>query len=323
MIRALLFDPQTNQIKTGDQSLIQDWRKQTASLLWLDMENHPEEAEKTLLQQEFRLHPLAIQDAQRQRHPPKMEIFKDYVFLLLRGLDAKTTSIQFSTIQIAIFISDRFIITRRNGESRGINTAWKQAESDPGFLQQGLSHLVTQVSSLVTDRYLSVLLDLEPRLEDLEDEVVSNPRDALLEELISYKRLLKKMSRITHYHQHVFSRLAEQPTPYFDNDIKHELTDVYENLERAGSLADLYYLQASDLLDGYISVASHRLNQIMKVLTIITAIFVPLSFIAGLYGMNFDYMPELKVSYAYFMVIGFMGLVALMLLMIFRKLRWI
>ena len=109
----------------------------------------------------------------------------------------------------------------------------------------------------------------------------------------------------------------------FGEHVGHELNDVYEQQERAGSLTDLYYELASDLIDNYISIASHHLNQIMKVLTIITAIFVPLGFLAGIYGMNFEYMPELHTPSGYFILLGVMFSIAVTLLLLFRKKRWL
>ena len=103
----------------------------------------------------------------------------------------------------------------------------------------------------------------------------------------------------------------------------HEIRDVFEHQERANSLATLYYEVASDLIDGYISLASHRLNNIMKVLTIVTVIFVPLSFLAGIYGMNFEYMPELKSHSGYFMLLGVMSTIVATLLFVFRRKRWL
>jgi len=103
----------------------------------------------------------------------------------------------------------------------------------------------------------------------------------------------------------------------------HELRDVFEHQERANSLASLYYEVSSDLTEGYISLASHRLNNIIRVLTIITAIFVPLSFLAGVYGMNFEYMPELKSHLGYFAVLTVMATVAVTLILLFRRNRWL
>ena len=134
---------------------------------------------------------------------------------------------------------------------------------------------------------------------------------------------LKKLRRIFHYHERIFYELKNRLFSGIAQDHVHEVNDVYEQQERVNSLASLYYELASDLIDGYISVASHRLNQIMKVLTVIMAIFVPLSFLAGIYGMNFENMPELQSRSGYFILLGVMATIAFVLLIIFRKIRWL
>ena len=153
--------------------------------------------------------------------------------------------------------------------------------------------------------------------------MVSEPRDEMLAELIGYKTQLRKFRRVFLYQVQIFSKLATQQPPGISAERLHEINDVYENQDRANSLATLYYELASDLIDGYISLASHRLNNIIKVLTIITAIFVPLSFLAGIYGMNFEYMPELHSRSGYFILLGVMAGIVTVLLLVFRRWRWI
>ena len=142
-------------------------------------------------------------------------------------------------------------------------------------------------------------------------------------ELMGYKTDLRKFRRVLLYHVQVFTELMQAPPPQVRKERVHEIKDVYEHQERASSLATLYYEVASDLIDGYISLASHRLNNIMKVLTIVTTIFVPLGFLAGIYGMNFEYMPELKSPSGYFVLLGVMATLVVTLLLVFRKWRWL
>jgi magnesium transporter len=152
---------------------------------------------------------------------------------------------------------------------------------------------------------------------------MENPDDTILAELLGYKTELKKFRRVFLYHEQMFRELRSRSFPALGADIAHQVTDVYEQQERAGSLAGLYYEMASDMADGYISVASHHLNQIMKILTVVMSIFIPLSFLAGIYGMNFEYMPELHSRSGYFILLGVMGAIALLLISLFRRKRWL
>jgi magnesium transporter len=196
-------------------------------------------------------------------------------------------------------------------------------QRDAAGFARGPDTLALRLSRIMVDRYLRLLLALEPRLDVLETEMVEKPRDEMLAELIGYKTNLKQFRRVFLYHVQLLQELKSGRFPAIRPDLAHTVNDVYEQQERASSLADLYYEMASDLIDGYISVASHRLNNIMKVLTIITAIFVPLSFLAGIYGMNFEYMPELKSQSGYFVLLGIMGSMVTVLLYVFRRKRWL
>jgi magnesium transporter len=323
MIRTVLYRPTTRGVETGNEELLAAWQREPDALIWADFADHEPAAEEQILVSRFGLHPLAIHDAQRDRHPPKIEAFADNVFILLKGLGTISDEFEFGTIQLAIFIGQRFLVTRHSGHSRSIDTLRQEAEQDKGFLAGGADALALRLCRIMADRYTKKLLALEPRLDDLEIEIVESPDDSMLAELIGYKTDLRKFRRVLVYHVQVFSELMKSPPPQVRPERVHEIRDVYEHQERASSLASLYYEVSSDLIEGYISLASHRLNNIIKVLTIITAIFVPLSFLAGIYGMNFEYMPELKSEAGYFVLLGIMASVATILVLLFRRKQWL
>ncbi|HSG75468.1 MAG TPA: magnesium/cobalt transporter CorA [Burkholderiales bacterium] len=323
MIHAMLYRPDSRLVATGGEELVAQWRERPDGILWADYFDNPPESEQRALVENFGLHPLAIQDAQRRRHQPKFEAFGDHVFILLKGLGPDRDEFEFETIQIAIFIGERFLVTRHSGHSPSIDRLREQLQQDPSLFASGPDALALRLSRISVDRYLKKLLSLEPRLEDIEQEIVASPRDEILSDLMGYKTNLRKFRRVLLYHVQVFLEMMKDPPPQVRAERIHEIKDVYENQERANSLATLYYEVATDLIEGYISLASHRLNNIMKILTIVTAIFVPLSFLAGIYGMNFEYMPELKSHTGYFVLLGVMGAIATILLLVFRKKRWL
>ncbi len=323
MIRAFLYSRANKVLKTGRVELCDPWRQNPDTLLWLDLVDEDPASEQRLLQQEFGLHPLAIQDAQRDRHPPKLEAFGDHTFLLLKELTAESTTVEFATVQLALFIGERFLVTRHSGTSASTEALCAQLPQDAGLLAQGPAAIAMQLCRLMIARYLKILLELEPRLEEVEQEIMQHPHDAILAELLGYKSELKKFRRVFVYHEQLFRELTNKSFPALNGDNRHQIVDVYEQQERASSLTGLYYELASDLVDGYISIASHRLNQIMKVLTIVMAIFVPLSFLAGIYGMNFEYMPELHSASGYFILLSVMAAIALGLLAVFRVKKWL
>ena len=324
MTRTQLFDPATGKILIGGEELIDRWKNLASAIIWVDLQDNPIKEERQMLKSAFGLHPLAVEDAQRQRHPPKLEKFDGYFFILLKALNAQTENIHFGTIQLAIFSAERFLVTRHTAESVSTDRLWQRVTENNRLFSRGTQWLALELSRLVVSRYLDVVLTLEPRLEELEDEVLLNPRDSLLHELSGYKTNLKKIRRFLAYQVQLFEELRDNADYYEVADaLKHDVIDIYEKLERAYSLTTLYHELATDLMDSYISLASHHLNNIMKILTTVTVIFVPLSLIAGIYGMNFENMPELRSRYGYFVVLGIMISMIALLLLLFRKIRWL
>jgi len=323
MIHTLLYNPASGTLTAGGKELLPRWQQEPDSILWADFVAEPPADEKQILEESFRIHALAIQDAQRERHPPKLEAFSDHSFVLLKELAPHSDQFDFATTQLALFVGERFLITRRAGASPSVDKLFQQAADNAALFGDGQGALAMRLCRTLVDHYLQILLGLEPRLEELERELMEHPSDAILAELLGYKTELKKFRRVFMYHEQIFRELKSRPFPALQADIAHQVTDVYEHQERAGSLAGLYYELASDMADGYISVASHHLNQIMKILTVVMAIFVPLSFLAGIYGMNFENMPELHSRSGYFILLTVMGAIALLLLVLFRKKRWL
>jgi magnesium transporter len=323
MIKTMLHNIKTGETRWGDEALISEWKGNPDLWLWADFEKEDLVREKELFVDVFNLHPLVISDAQRVRHSPKLESFDDYFFLLMQGLNVDATDIDIQTIQLAFFVGERFLVTRRMVESINIDTIWHEANNGNIELSRGPAHVVYCILRKITDRYTKLVEGLEQKLEDIEQEMFVNPRDALLESLIGYGRTLKRLRRIFNYHQSIFTRLSRSNYPHIGEQNRHEYTDLFEHTERLESLSNLYKELTDDLMNGYISVTSHRLNQIMKVLTVVTVILLPLTLIAGIYGMNFEEMPELKIKGAYYVLLSVMGLIAVCLLLIFRKMRWL
>ena len=323
MIKTRLF--LSGDMQVGGVELIATWRDHSDSVIWVDLVENQQTDEADFLEREFGIHPLAIQDAQRERHPPKIEAFGDYTFVLLKGLSADSKDIDFDTIQLALFVGERFLITRHSGSSKSINRLEAHLAEQRDLTEYSdLSKLALLLCRFVVDRYLNILLALEPRLEELEELMLEHSDDNMLAELIGYKSDLKRLGRFATYHEQLFRSLRDKTFPGFsDSDRSHEVIDVWEQQERTCSLSLLYYETASDLIDGYISIASHRLNQIMKILTIVTAVFVPLSFLAGIYGMNFENMPELHSRSGYFILLGVMVTIATTFLVAFRRMKWL
>lgn len=322
MIRIHLIEDSAGATRTGGPELLEAWTRDTQTL-WLDLEDEPAEAERALLSDTFGISSLAIDDAQRKRHPPKIEWFDGYVFLLLKGFSAETKSIDFSVIHISFFCGRNFLVTRHAAVSPSVNAVWAALEANTFAGERSAARILYRVLRTIIDRYSPIILNLEARLEELEEEMLENARDEILAELVTYNSRLRKLRRIFGYQQAVLGELKHDGESLLGASCQHEFQDAFEQMERMSSLSEMLQSLTGDLINGYISVASHHLNNIMKTLTIASVIFLPLTFVAGIYGMNFENMPELSSKVGYFVVIGIMVFIALSLLVVFRRKRWL
>ena len=321
MMRVLLQTPGAAP-ESGGVELLERWSRDGDTLLWLDCEGDPEQT-RDLLRGRIGLEPLAISDALRDRHPPKIEWFDDHVFLLVKGFTAETRDIDFEVVHISFFIGRNFLITVHRARSPSSDATWPETAGGERGLDSGPAHVAYRVLRRVVDRYAPVVLGLENRLDELEEEISERPNDEMLIELQGYILRLRKLRRMFAYQQSCFDALRQEQVSLLGARSRHEMQDLWEHMERMASLSALLGDLAQDLRDGYISLSGHRLNTIMKTLTIASVIFLPLTFLAGIYGMNFDHMPELHTQRGYFVLLGVMGSVAATLLWIFRRTRWL
>lgn len=323
MIRVLRYYAAEQRFAAGDEELLGGWNPDSQDMVWVDFDQAPKDRERELMVRQFQINPLAIDDAQRDRHPPKLEWFDNYFFLLLKGFTAETDSIEFSVVHISLFVGRNFLLTRHALRSPSIEKVIERINRKEISTNKGPAHLCYKIVRTIIDRYTPIILALESRLEVLEEQMLADPNDELLAELVTYNSQLKKLRRIFSYQQSVLSELPRSDSDVLGAHSKHEFQDAFEQMERLASLSALLQELTRDLIDGYISITSHRLNNIMKILTIASVIFLPLTFIAGIYGMNFENMPELKSTYGYFFVIGVLVTLAAGLLAVFKKMRWI
>ncbi|WP_346795481.1 magnesium transporter CorA family protein [Halomonas sp. Bachu 37] len=321
MIRTLLVDAQGTQ-RRGGEELLEMWRESTGSHIWIDMQGETQERERLMLES-FDCHPLAINDAHRDRHPPKIEEFETHTLIIYRGISAFDAELNYTPQQICFFIGERYVISLHPGHAMSIDKLL--AEQGMSLLQKSTQQVALKVMYISAGYYLDSLLEFETELSDLEDDLLEEGNDELMRRITMFRSRLVKMRRIFSYHKGITQELTAydyQHLPREDSETLHAITDVYERFERLYSLTQMYYDICGDLINGYISISSHQLNITMRLLTVITAIFVPLTFLAGIYGMNFEHMPELGFRYGYFAVWGLMLGIAVALIWYFRRQRW-
>lgn len=319
----ILYTPSNNTIASGGLDLLDQWEAQPDTLLWLDIEGVPDAAEQALFEHRLGISRLALQDAHRERHPPKFEAFDNYLFLILRDLITAYEDSDPDVADVALFVGGNFVITRHFKPLPCIAGVREKVIAKPGVLKDGPGHLTYLISRRIIDAYTPEVLALEELLGKLEDEVYASKDDEVIESLSRYNRALKRFRRHLVYQCNVMAQLGKigAGAPLTLN--RHEFNDLLENLDRLASLCQLNQELAVDLLNTHLSLISHRLNQVMRVLTIATVIFLPLGLLAGIYGMNFGFMPELSWKYGYFTVLGAMATVVTALVVVFKRRGWL
>ncbi len=298
------------------------------NLVWVDIfaneHDHHENAGR-VLSDVFHFHHLTIEDCRETRNQPKVEAYKNYMFFILHGVKSETNSTNFVTKELDGYLGRNFIVTYRHEEFRSINNVRQLIRSNSFHCQRGAAYLLHQMFDHLVDLYMPVVDDFDNNINALEDRVflMRKSNTDMLEEIMDIRRAVARLKRISTRQLDVlyrishgeFGQIPEQVLPFF--------RDVHDHLQRIADLAENYRDLVSGLFDIHFSVIANKTNDVMKVMTLISTIMLPLSLIAGIYGMNFDNMPETKTAYGYFITLGVMGIVALALVYYFWKKGWI
>jgi len=290
--------------------------------LWIDLSGDLDDDARTLLQDRLDVAGLAVQDAGRTRHPPKVEVLDNYLFLLLREIQPGATEKDPGLSQVSLFLNDKVLVTVHKPGSAAIDATRQRyiAEAQTAAAPARLAYTICRK---LADTAEPVVLGHEEKLAAIEDYIFDRSDDSALESLGRLNRTLRRLRRVLSYQAAVFeqvrSRVKESAVPFN----KHEVNDLFENMDRLASLCQLNQETAVDLLNTHLGIVSHRLNVVMRILTVATIIFLPLGLLAGIYGMNFEFMPELSWKYGYFVVLGTMAGVVISLVTWFRLKRWL
>jgi magnesium transporter len=294
------------------------------NVVWVDMEK-PTTADEQVLLDVFKFHPLTVEDCRENRHYPKIEEFGGYLYFIVHGVRADTSPDHFNTIELDGFLGRNYVITYHHDSFRSINNVKQLIHTSPISCKRGAPFLLYQILDQIVDFYSPVLDDFDERIDKLEDDIftLKSPNNEILEEIMDLKRGVLRLRRISTKQMDVFYRMSRGEFSLLDPQMLPFYRDIYDHLIRVTDLAESYRDLISGALEAYLSVVSNRLNEIMKVLTIFSAVMLPLTFIAGVYGMNFDNMPELHSRYGYFGAWLLMLVVAIGMLGFFWRRGWI
>lgn len=294
-------------------------------IVWIDM-LEPGEREKKCLEEVFRLHPTVIEDMLADAPTPKIEKFDGYLYVVLHALLPgweKSNEILIS--ELDVMIGKNYLLTSHTVILPSVEEAMATVRKKPETMKKGPAFIAYTIVDVLTERFLPLMDRLDHQIDQLETAIVKNPGPHLLETIFELKHKLQKLRRLGLHQREVLNRLSrgERDTDIVPEHVRPFFRDAYDNFVRVVDLNDSFREIVSSSMEGYLSMQGHKLNEIMKVLTLISTIMLPLTFIAGVYGMNFEVMPELHMRYGYFGAIGVMALTAIAFFWYFRRKGWI
>ncbi|NOU70574.1 magnesium/cobalt transporter CorA [Paenibacillus sp. LMG 31458] len=268
---------------------------------WVDFHN-PSEEEALHLKEHFHFHPLAIEDCFFLLQRPKMDHYENVHFFVMHAINAMTLDAE----EVDMFLGSNYIVTFHLHESREIEDAWSRISEQEHLRNEGHIYAAYLILDNLVDQYFPSVYQIEDQLDDIENNFDSESIEALMKHIFGIRAKLLKLRRTIVPMRDLLYRLINTDRIEHLREQLVFFTDIHDHLLKLSEMIDSNRDMTADMRDSYISLNSNRMNTIMKTLTVITTIFMPLTFIAGLYGMNFAYMPELKWHGGYFAIIVIM-----------------
>src|SRR5438093_10171285 len=295
----------------------------SGALLWVDLAA-PSIPESLILSDTFGFHPLSVEDAMSPRQYPKAEAYDGYLYVILHGIESKVAEHCFATHDVDFFVGPNYLVTVHDGDSRSIGDLRDHATRNAKILSEGPVALFHHIVDAMVDHYRPEVEKLEDRIDELEDEVFDNPTPALVREILTQKRDVSSLRRIIIPQRDVIARLARRDFVDVSTEMSFRFRDVYDHLVRIADDAMIFQDRITGMLDAHLSNVSNRLNEVMKVLTVVATIFMPPQVLVGAWGMNVP-LPRLPGGDAaqFWWLAGACIVTVAGMLAFFRRKRWI
>ncbi|MFH1772227.1 MAG: magnesium/cobalt transporter CorA [Candidatus Omnitrophota bacterium] len=297
--------------------------KESPTVTWMNFEGiDPKAIQK--IDEHFGIHPLVSEDITTSGQRPKMEDYGDYIFIALKMIYFSEKLNEIVDEQISLILGSVFVISIQEKEGDVFDPIRQRIRESKGRIRaMGADYLAYALLDAVVDNYYVVLEKRGEIIEKLEDEIMANPRDELRQEMHHLKRDVINLRKQIWPLREVISGLQRCESKLIRKQTGIYLRDVYDHTIQIIDTIESFRDILSGMHDSYLSSISNKMNEIMKVLTMFAAIFIPLTFIAGVYGMNFEFMPELKWRYGYFVILALMAGLGLGMVFFFKKKKWL
>jgi magnesium transporter len=323
MIRSLFFSQNGKIILDLSRDRWVSAISDPEGLLWVDFEGNRPEEDEPILRDIFHFHPLAIDDALQESHVPKVDDWQDYLYIVVHSVLFNTNDgPHLETQELDIFLGKNYVVTHHDQKIQAIERVWTSIQRDERHLRSGADHLLYRLVDEVVASYMPVVEALDDAIDQAEEEVFNGPDSKTLARIFSLKRAVVTLRRTISPERETLNKLARDDYPVIDPHDRIYFRDVYDHLVRLVDITEGIRDLVGGVLDTYLSAINNRMNDIMKTLTIITTLFMPISFIAGFFGMNFFGVPELDPYHAWTRPVIFIGSLFLMALVPILMFTW-
>lgn len=301
-----------------------EWlRPDSGATVWLDLAA-PTPAEGAILRDSFHFHDLAVEDALSPSESPKIESYVGYLYIILHGIDFEASQQEVVTHDIDFFLGRNFLVTVHDGRSRSVASMHEICAHNAHILGEGPAALMHRIVDAMVDHYRPEIDRLEERIDDIEDAIFDSPSPDDVRRILQMKHEVASLRRLMGPQRDVMARLARREFSLIEAEIAYRFRDVHDHLVQLADQTLLFHDRMTGILEAHVSNVSNRLNEVMKVLTMIATIFMPLTLLTGIYGMNvaFPQLPGGEGAQFYW-VIGAMVVAAAGMLWWFRRRGWL
>ncbi|MBS3142847.1 magnesium/cobalt transporter CorA [Candidatus Woesearchaeota archaeon] len=323
-VRISVLDFDENTVEESEPETPEDCYdfRDKSTISWINVDGLHDVKIIEKLGNHFGFHPLVMEDLLNTNQRPKIEDYGDYIFIVLRMIRYEKDELKDE--QITLIVGDAFVISFQEDIGDVFDPIRDRIRKGRGRVRKmGADYLAYCLIDSLVDYYFTILEKFGDQMEQLEEDITVNPKASILKRIHELKRELMFLRKtlwptreVLHNFQEIESKLVTKTTAIY-------LRDVYDHSIQIIDAIETYRDMLASMVDIYLSNMSHRMNEVMKVLTVIATIFIPLTFVVGVYGMNFDYMPELRWKYGYFMIWGVMIAASLIMMAYFKWKKWL
>ncbi|MDR2608785.1 MAG: magnesium/cobalt transporter CorA [Treponema sp.] len=295
--------------------------KNPAGITWIDVEGLESSDVIHRFAEEYRIHPLTVEDILDTGQRPKVEEFDDYLFIVVKAVNP-ADELDFE--QISLVITENAVITFQEKTGDFFDGIRKRILNNAGRIRRaGTGYLAYSIIDAVVDEYFVILDRMGDTIESFEDRAIDESDDSFIRDIQTVKQNLLRIRRIIWPLRESVNILLRLESKLINKDLEPFFKDLYDNIMQAVETVESYRELIAGEMEVNLSAVSNRMNKVMKVLTIISTIFIPLTFIVGVYGMNFAFMPELGMRYAYPVTWGIMICIAIGMIIFFKTRKWL